>query len=187
MVQADSGAADPIATTLSEDDVTAALRAFLLSILPAGTEVRLGQQNRVAAPLGLFVLMTIVVRQQIATNGSKYGTDTRTVIRQEHLTVQVSVFGHGAGDMIERIVTLFRDPYACQFFQQERPQGDVTPLYADDPRQTGFINGERQYEDNWNADLHLQANYQYTIAQQFADAATIDLINVDATYSESNS
>ncbi|MCP1202252.1 phage neck terminator protein [Acetobacter oryzoeni] len=187
MVQTGSGAADPIATNLSEDDVTTALRAFLLSILPAGTEVRLGQQNRVVAPLGLFVLMTIVVRQQIATNGSKYGIGTRTVSRQEHVTIQVSVFGPGAGDMIERIVTLFRDPYACQFFQQERPQGDVAPLYADDPRQTGFINGERQYENNWNADLHLQANYQYTIAQQFADAATIDLINVDAAYSESNS
>lgn len=186
-MQADSGAADPIATTLSEDDVTAALRAFLLSILPAGTEVRLGQQNRVAAPLGLFVLMTIVVRQQIATNGSKYGTDTRTVSRQEHLTVQVSVFGPGAGDMIERIVTLFRDTYACQFFKQERPQGDVSPLYADDPRQTGFVNGEHQYEDNWNADLHLQANYRFTLPQQFADSAHIDLIAAEAASNETQS
>lgn len=182
-MQAAGDTADPVSVNLSESDVTTALRSFLLSILPASVEVRLGQQNRVAAPLGPFVLMTIILRQQIATNRSRYTATGRVVSRQERVTVQISAFGPGSGDRIERIVTLFRDPYATEFFSAQRLP--IAPLYADDARQMAFINGESQYEDNWSADLHLQVNYEFTIPQQFADAATIDLIDVDTAYSES--
>lgn len=174
---------DPIKANLSESDVTTVLRSFLMSVLPGDVQVMLGQQNQTAPPVGPFVLMTIILRQQIATNGTAYAGQSRIVKRQSHLTIQASAFGPGAGDNIQRITTMFRDPYAVEFFAAQNQF--VTPLYADAPRQMPLVNAERQYENEWSADLHLQANYQYTIPQQFADAATIELINVDAAYSES--
>lgn len=182
-MQSSGDTADPIPVNLSESGVTTALRAFLLSILPPGVEVRLGQQNRVASPVGPFVLMTVIQRRQIATNGGRYTATGRIVTRQERVTVQISAFGAGAGDCIQRIATLFRDPYATDFFSAQLYP--VAPLYAEEPRQVVFINGEDQYEDQWVSDLHLQANYEYTTPQQFADAATVDLIEVDTAHSES--
>lgn len=179
-MQSGGNAPDPITASLSESDVTNALRAFLMSILPGNVVVMLGQRNRVAPPAGPFVLMTIILRQQIATNGSRYTSSARIVTRQERVTIQISAFGVGAGDRIERIVTLLRDPYATEFFSGVNSA--VAPLYADDPRQMAFVNDSHQYEDQWSADLHVQANYEFTIPQQFADKLTIDTLEVDTTY-----
>lgn len=51
----------------------AALRAFLLAILPTGTEVVQGQDNRVPEPSeGDFVVMTPLRRDRLATNTDTY-------------------------------------------------------------------------------------------------------------------
>lgn len=59
----------PLGISPNQDDVTTALRSFLLDILPAGTEVILGQINRVPEPLtGQFVVMTPTRFRRIDTN-----------------------------------------------------------------------------------------------------------------------
>lgn len=59
----------PLGISPKQDDVTTALRSFLLDILPAGTEVILGQINRVPEPLtGQFVVMTPTRFRRLATN-----------------------------------------------------------------------------------------------------------------------
>src|SRR5690242_883670 len=53
----------------SEDDCFTAIGAFLDSILPAGTEVVVGQVNRVPQPKGTdHIVMWPIMRNRIATN-----------------------------------------------------------------------------------------------------------------------
>ena len=53
----------------AQNDIQSALRAFLLNVMPAGTEVFEGQDNRVSEPTTPnFVVMTPVQRTRLATN-----------------------------------------------------------------------------------------------------------------------
>ena len=53
----------------SQSNIQVALRAFLLNILPAGTQVIQGQDNRVSEPsVGDFVVITPIRRERIETN-----------------------------------------------------------------------------------------------------------------------
>lgn len=57
----------------SQDDVTTALRSFLLSILPSGVEVLETQVNRVPEPAGTnYVMMTPLLRPRLSTNVDSY-------------------------------------------------------------------------------------------------------------------
>lgn len=58
-------------TTLSpsQDDIQAVLRTFILGIMPSGTEVFLGQANRVSEPETVnFVVFTPISRTRLRTN-----------------------------------------------------------------------------------------------------------------------
>ena len=64
-----------MSATLSpgQDDLTTALRSFLLAVLPAGTEVILAQPNRVPEPKGgNFVIMTPTLQKRLGTNLDRY-------------------------------------------------------------------------------------------------------------------
>lgn len=62
-----------ISVSLTETQIFAALRAFLLSILPSGIEIVRGQDNRVAEPSGTdFVVMTPILRERLSTNVNSY-------------------------------------------------------------------------------------------------------------------
>lgn len=91
----------------TESNVRAALRSFLLDVLPSGTEVIVAQQNRVPEPrVGSFVLMTPLRLERLETNidssadvrftGSISGT-TLTVTEMDFGTILVgaTVFGVG--------------------------------------------------------------------------------------------
>lgn len=55
--------------SLTESQTITALRLFLLSVLPAGTEVVKGQDNRVSEPVGPnFVTMTPLLKSRLSTN-----------------------------------------------------------------------------------------------------------------------
>lgn len=103
---------------------------------------------------------------------------SRSATQKNKVIMQVDVHGGQSSDNIETITTMFRDPYAVDYF------GDgMSPLYADDPRQVPFVNAEQQYETRWSVDLHLEADQTvYDIPQQFAAALELDVINVDAAY-----
>lgn len=62
----------PISVSITEGNIFTVLRAFLLSILPAGTPVIRGQQNRVPEPVNTnFVVMIPLFRERISTNFQK--------------------------------------------------------------------------------------------------------------------
>ena len=93
--------------TPSQDDVQAVVRAFLLYLMPPGTEVVQAQDNRVPEPESTsFIVITALNRQRIETNitsyldaaftGSVVG-DTLTVsaVRSGVVAVGSPVYGSG--------------------------------------------------------------------------------------------
>jgi hypothetical protein len=98
--------------------------------------------------------------------------------------VQLDFHGDGAtsapADNAQLVSTLLRDQWATEQFAALR--SDVSPLHADEPKQTPFINGEGQFEDRWIVEVHLQVDETVAVPQQFMDAASVGLINVDAEY-----
>lgn len=89
------------------------------------------------------------------------------------VNVQLDVHGPSSADNVQRITTLFRDNYACQFFTDLEPA--LQPLYADDGKQIPFLNGEAQIEYRWVIDAVMQANPVVTVPQRFADEVLITL------------
>jgi hypothetical protein len=108
-----------IAVTPSQDDVQTVLVAFLQSVLPAGTAVIEGQDNRVPEPAcPNFVVFTPVQRLRLATNiddyadalftGSISGTTlTVTQVSDGVMTPGATVFGTGvaAGTTVTAFVS----------------------------------------------------------------------------------
>lgn len=165
---------------------TTALRAFLQTILPPDLPVLLARQNRMAAPNGPFALMALLLHQQIATSATRYTANTRIILQQQDITVQVSLFGVGVADNVQRISTVFQNGWAAEFFTafhqstlvQTPPPPRIAPLYAGPARQIPFVNGERQYEEHWQIDLHLQASFALSLPQPMASAARLALADV---------
>ena len=226
----------PVSITPNQSAIQAALRSFLISILPTGIEVLLGQQNRVPEPEGAnFVVFTPILRNRISTNIDAYvdaaytgaisgqtltitsapansslqagspvyganislntvitalgtgsgGPGTYTVNNAQSIasgpvysglanmmqptqqTFQIDVHGPLSADYAQIISTLFRDNYAAWQFGILNP--DISPLYADDPKQVPFVNAEDQVEIRWIVNAVLQINQTVTVTgQQFA-------------------
>ena len=94
--------------------------------------------------------------------------------------LQVDIHGPNSADTMQILNTLFRDQYAVDVFATTGY--DVTPLYADDPIQTTFLNGEQQIEERWTIDAILQCNPVVTVPAQFMSAVEVTTISVEATY-----
>jgi hypothetical protein len=170
--------------TITETAVLQSLRTFLLQILPTGTEVVRGLQNRVAMPQGASVVMTPLIRTRLSTNTDTWSSapdaDTLSVYSSKQIDVQLDCYGPGSGDNAEVIFTLFRDQFA--FAALTAGGADIAPLFTTPPRQMTFINGEDQYEERWMTTVSIEMNPIVTVTQDFASVAAVDLISVDATY-----
>jgi hypothetical protein len=173
--------------SITESQLYATLRSFLLTCVPAGVEVVRGQDNRVAEPEGSdFIVMIPIMRSRIETNTTTYsdgypnGPGTRADLQPTMVTVQLDVHGPNSADNSEVISTLFRSEVATSAFAASGY--DIAPLYASDPRQLAFGNGEQQVEDRYVVDAVMQANMIVTTPQQFAGALKIGQTNVTATY-----
>ena len=81
--------------SLTEAQTLTALRAFLLGVVPAGTAVIRGQDNRVAEPASQdFVVMTPILQPRLGTNETAYFDDVFTgSISGTTLTVTVVARG----------------------------------------------------------------------------------------------
>ena len=164
--------------SITEDDLFTALRAFLILVLPVGTEVVQTQDNGVPMPQGPFVAMNQVGARRLATNVHTYASDqTMGVETDTQYTIQVDFYGPNSGDWALTFQTLFRDEYAVQNF----PAG-IAPLYADDPVQLPLINGEAQWEQRWRSAAVMQINPVVTVPQQSATALGVGLVEVDKTF-----
>lgn len=176
-----------VSVSFSEGDMFQALRGLLASMLPSGIEIIRGQTNRVPEPRGLdFLVMTLLSRDRLATNVDEY-TDgypsapgIKSAVASTCLTIQIDVHGPASGDNTQTVSTLFRDEFSTSFFDQSGI--DAQALYASDPRQVPFINGESQWETRWSIDLSIQVNQLIQVGQDFADTLIVGLINVDRVF-----
>lgn len=167
----------------AQDDVYTAVKALIVAVLGLDSaHVIKGYPNRVAMPSGPFVAMTMVSSHRLRTNQDTWDTTAiaPTVLSYEtgmEVMLQLDVYGPAAGDWAQELTTLWRDGYACDALAPT-----CQPLYSDDPRRMPLVNGEDQYEDRWTITARLQYNPTVTTPQQFADAASVTLINVDKEY-----
>lgn len=172
----------PATVSLTETGVLTALRALLLAVLPAAVEVVRGQQNRVTEPdADDFVVMTPILRERISTNVDSYqdlpGAGVRASLQATRVTVQLDVHGPASAENAQVASTLLRGSFACEFMAASG--FDVQPLFASDPRQAPFVNGEAQVEERWTVDAVLQANIVVGTPQQFAGTLTSTLAPAD--------
>lgn len=160
--------------SITESNILTALGNFLVGALPAGVTIVRGQDNQVVEPLDDFVVMTPMLRNRLATNVDSWlyvaAPTTLAHLQSVQVTVQIDVYGPNSGDYSQIVSTLLRDAYACDVF--EASGFDIQPLYAGDPTQRPFINGEGQYENRWGVDAVLQANPIVSSPQDFANVLT---------------
>jgi hypothetical protein len=176
----------PVILANTETQAVTVLRSFLLAVLPVNTEVIRAEVNRVPEPKNPdFAILTPSTRARLSTNVITYndgwpGAQTRATKQPTQVTIQIDVHGPASADNAQIITTLLRDDYACTVFAASGY--DIAPLYASDPMQAPFFNGEQQVEWRWTIDAVLQANTVVTMPQDFAATIEIDLINVDVNY-----
>lgn len=169
----------------TESEVFKALRAFILAAAPDITECVQGQQNAISGPLAdHYVVMWPTSRTRLATNEREYDKDTATrgVSASTRVVIQIDVHGVRCADITQRIVTLFRDIYATEFFKNL--DLGVTPLYCDDGKQLPFSTGEKSWENRWVLYAELQITPIVSTSYQFADTLGSETIEVDTTYPE---
>jgi len=164
----------PLEISITEDDVMAALRAFIIDIVPSGVEVFQGQGNRVPEPRGVdFIVMTPMNRLRLSTNTVDWARDDDDATQLDHshdtqFMVQLDLHGPAGSDHASIVATLIRDEYAVEAMDGT----GVTPLYATDGNQVPFINGEHQYENRWVMTIALQIVPIVSTPQQFAATLT---------------
>ena len=168
-----------MAASITDDDVFAALRAFILEVLPdlGGQNVRQGHQNRVPMPPGAnFVIMTPADRAGLATTVREYDSTTgiRDTTRSTQVGCYINFYGPDATDHGQVFNQLFRDLYGCDAL---RPYG-VQPLWCDDGRQMPLIDSEKQYQTRWMIHALMQVNPTVSTAQDFAGSVAINIVEV---------
>lgn len=161
-------------------DVYAALRAFLLQfIVPTGTEVVQGQDNRVPQPVGAHVVMQNVSMRKLSTNVHSFDpiAETQTIHAFTEIRLQLDFYGAAAYEWSQAASTLLRDAVGCTALAPS-----CQPLHADDPFLAPLITGEQQYLRRASLETYLQWNPIVTIPQQYADTLSALLVNVDVEF-----
>lgn len=161
-------------------DVDDALRNFLLAILPDGTDVVQGQDNRVPEPLADdFVVMTGTSLASLSTTVEHFdmtpGASSMTAQGNNQMGVQLDVHGDASEGNAWRIVLAWRSAWAAAFFRGSI----IAPLSVDDPRQTPFMNAEEQYETRWTVTVYVQAKPVLTLPQDYATVLAIETQRAD--------
>lgn len=131
------------------------------------------QEQTSGSPPGGVGTYTVSVSQNVGTTTLSAG-QTETMQSTE-VVMQIDVHGPASTDNAQTIQQLFRDEYAVRQFAGT----GVSPLYCDDPRQVPFITAASQFEDRWTLEAHLQIDPTVVVPQEYADAATVDLYDVD--------
>lgn len=164
----------------SEAAVCAALRAWLVAVLPAGVGVMAGQSNRVAPPRPPFATLTLTGRERLSSGGWHYTATTRELAVPTQLGVLVRLFGVGAGDMAQRVIALWRDMQAVDFLSAQGVA--LSPLDVEHAHQSSFTTAEHQYENCWEISLLAQVTFTQSIPQDFATTLPVLTIGTDAAY-----
>lgn len=152
--------------SISESDVFTALRSWLLLVVPTA-EVVQGLDNLVPMPLDACIVMTMISHTRIGTNTDALreivdGVE-QDITSSWQYAIQVDCFGNNSGNQCLAIATLWRDDFAVSQFPS-----NISPLYADDPRQIAFVDDQMQYDRRWMTMLHVQVDPVITTPAQSA-------------------
>lgn len=174
-----------VTTSPTITEIATKVRAFLLTLVPAGVEVVRGLDNKVPEPPASpgFIAMTLVRQERLRTNVDHYSdpppfdASTRAVEQGTQLALQCDCYGADSAAWAAQISTYLRSDIACDALAPE-----VAPLYAEEPIMAPLVDGERKYEQRWIVGAILQANFTTVTPQQFAGTLAVDVINVDERY-----
>jgi hypothetical protein len=194
-----------MALDISDNDVYAAVADILKMVLPTGTPIIRGQQNRVAMPNVSCAVMTTVGAPR------RVGTNVDALIEtNQGWTVDSNVLANSndtvdSGEVtFEALVTAdFEYSLQVDFYSAETnpptnplseswamatellwrdkiawyamPKG-IKPLYSEDRRQLPIIGGENQWVSRWAITLVL--DYQPTLILSTDAALNVDVVGV---------
>lgn len=181
--------------TAADVKFTGSIAATVMTV----TEMFAGEIRDGATVFGVGVTANTKVVEQLTGTPGQDGTYTITpsqtvasktlsagsadITQSNEVVFQLNVHAADVADASDRaqvISTMLRDPYAASFFEALEPE--VSPLYAEDPRQIPFMNAEQQYETRWVVEAVLQANQTVLVPQQYADSIEVELVSVEAVY-----
>lgn len=157
------------------------VRAWLLTLVPVGTEIVRGYVNRVPQPTADHIVITALFERRLRTNLNRYEDDgygstpgTREIEQGTEIHFQFDYYGASAANLAAVVSTLWRDEAAVAALAP-----DMAPLYIDDARNMTHVFGEEQYVPRFTSTAVAQYNPTVTVPQQFADAAEVGLVEAD--------
>lgn len=155
------------------------VRDYIKSIVPTQRVLRT-PVNRATMPNAPYVTFAPGARRPLATNVSFDVSGGRIVKREEQMTFQIDCYGEGSSDVAETLNVLYRDPYACELFEESGV--DVAPLFAGDVMQAPFTNDANQYEERYTFTIDLQINSRVAVLQDSCNILDINPVSVDANF-----
>ncbi len=101
----------------------------------------------------------------------------KTMMQPSQVAVQIDVHGPNSASFAQIVSTVFRSETATEAF--ELLNAAIAPLFADDPRQMPFHDGEQQYETRYIIEANFQVNQTVAIGQQFAQELEVTTLSIE--------
>lgn len=191
------------AVSYFDNVITGSITGTVLTITTAPQLAGSGLQPGMLLIDGVWPTMNIAPNTTIIeqTGGTPGGVGTYTVSVSQTLaletlyagletdfaaakwTVQLDIHGPNSGNNTRIIETLFRSEYGVDFFDAAS-SWNCEPLYCDEARQIGFVNGESQWEERYVMDACMQINPIIGVPAQFFDTVEVQTIEAYPIYVE---
>ena len=124
---------------------------------------------------------TYLVSSGQTVSSQTMSAGAKQMFMSEEWTVQVDFFSpdYLSGDFARTVSIALRDEFGTSFFSALAPPlNNVSPLFADDPRMTSFVDAESQFEWRFTLEVHLQVDETVSVSQTYSDSVAIELIEV---------
>lgn len=157
-------------TTLAagEDAVFNGLWLWLVQLLNVSDQVNVfkSHPNMTATPTGTYAVIQpgVKLRQNQGTRSYDAVNGFQIVERSTTYCYQVDCYGTLAPDWADTFAVAWRSLWGCD---NNPGTALFTPLYADEPVQLNFVNGEQNYEQRFMIKLYAQVNQTISLPQDF--------------------
>lgn len=155
--------------TPSEDQVFDAVWQAISALFPPeiAANVFKGFQNMTSTPLDSYVAISPGVNQRQDQIRHDYDPVNQLVLIGRHTTYsyQVDCYGPAGPDYASIISIAWRSGYMADYVTANALPFQI--LYADEPQQLNFSNGELQYEQRFMLRVYLQVNQTVALPQDF--------------------
>lgn len=171
-----------MALDITDTDVYTAVAAFLALVVPAGTPILQGQQNRIPMPGSDCVLMTSLGADRIGTNtdGVTFanGAFTASVSADYRYRMQVDFYGSADSEAWGVAAELlWRDGIAF-----DSMPSNIKPIYSERLDQAPIIGGEDQWIRRWSMMLVLDYRPTWTQPTEAATGVTVGVEPIEVYF-----